>query len=187
MPKPGLQLAATAAITMSLAGFGCAGQPPSSEGEEAGTPQFWVLHEIPSSGQHPSRPKKGFVANIDRLTVANENYRQVLYTGQHLQLVLMTLKPGEEVGEEVHEGRDQFFRVEAGEGEIVINGVSHRISDGSAVIVPAGARHNLRSVGTEPLKLYTLYGPPEHRRDVVQRTKAVAERQHRHFDGKTSE
>lgn len=130
---------------------------------------------------------KGFVDNIDRLTVSNENYRQVLYTGQHLQLVLMSLMPGEEIGEEVHEDRDQFFRVEAGEGEILIDGVVHPIAEDFAMIVPAGARHNVRNVGAEPLKLYTLYGPPEHRRDVLQRTRADAEGEHEHFDGKTSE
>lgn len=187
MSKFGLQRAATAIIAVSLAGLGCAGQPPSADGDGGDRPGYRVLQTTASSRGESAQRKKGFVANIERLTVANENYRQVLYTGEHLQLVLMTLQPGEEIGEETHDEIDQFFRVEAGEGEIVINGVSHRISDGSAVIVPAGARHNLRSVGTEPLKLYTLYGPPEHRRDVVQRTKAVAERQHRHFDGKTSE
>ena len=181
MSQTGLRLAAMAAIALSLAGPGCTHASPSAED----TGRLGLLHEASSNGEAPI--KKGFVADIDRLTVANENYRQVLYTGEHLQLVLMTLEPGEEIGEEVHADRDQFFRVEAGEGEIVINGVSHRVTDGSAMIVPAGARHNLKSTGTEPLRLYTLYGPPEHRRDVVQRTKADAERRPRHFDGKTSE
>jgi mannose-6-phosphate isomerase-like protein (cupin superfamily) len=130
---------------------------------------------------------KGFVDNIGRLTEANKDYRRVLYTGHHAQLVLMTLKPGEEIGEETHEDRDQFFRVEVGEGEIVIDGAKHRVAADFAMIVPAGARHNVRNIGQDPLKLYTLYSPPEHRRDVVQRTKADAERDSEHFDGKTSE
>ena len=130
---------------------------------------------------------KGFVDDIGRLTQENQDYRRVLYTGHHMQLVLMTLKAGEEIGDETHEDRDQFFRVEAGEGEIVIDGARHRVAAEFAMIVPAGARHNVRNDGQDPLKLYTLYGPPEHRRDVVQRTKAEAERDSEHFDGKTSE
>ena len=130
---------------------------------------------------------KGFVDDIERLTTDNRDFRHVLYTGHHLQLVLMTLAPGEEIGDEVHEDRDQFFRVEAGEGELVIDGEKHRIRADFAMIVPAGARHNVRNLGHEPLKLYTLYGPPEHQRDVVQRTKREAERQHEHFDGRVSE
>lgn len=130
---------------------------------------------------------KGYVDNIGRLTEGNKDYRRVLYTGHHMQLVLMTLKPGEDIGEETHEDRDQFFRIEAGTGEIVIDGAKHPVAAEFAMIVPAGARHNVRNVGQDPLKLYTLYGPSEHRRDVVQRTKADAERDSEHFDGKTSE
>jgi mannose-6-phosphate isomerase-like protein (cupin superfamily) len=130
---------------------------------------------------------KGFVDDIERLTVQNEDFRRVLYTGHHLQLVLMTLTPGQEIGEEVHEDRDQFFRVEVGEGELVIDGVTHRVAADFAMIVPAGARHNVRNVGGQPLKLYTVYGPPEHRRDVVHRTRPEAEKDEEHFDGRTSE
>lgn len=130
---------------------------------------------------------KGFVDNIERLTEENENFRQVLYTGNYLQLVLMALQPGDEIGEEVHDDRDQFFRVEAGEGELIIDGVTHKVSADDAMIVPAGARHNVRNAGAETLKLYTLYGPPEHRKDVLHKTKADAEGDHEHFDGKTSE
>jgi mannose-6-phosphate isomerase-like protein (cupin superfamily) len=130
---------------------------------------------------------KGFVDDIERLTEDNEDYRRVLYTGHHLQLVLMALRPGEEIGEEVHEDRDQFFRVEAGEGELVIDGATRPVKADFAMIVPAGARHNVRNTGWEPLKLYTVYGPPEHRRDVVQRTKAESEGDHEHFDSKTTE
>lgn len=130
---------------------------------------------------------KGFIDDIERLTESNEDFRRVLYTGHNLQLVLMALKPGEEIGAEVHEDRDQFFRVEAGEGELVIDGVTHRVKADFAMIVPAGARHNVRNVGQAPLKLYTVYGPPEHRRDVVHHTKPEAELDHEHFDGKTDE
>ena len=130
---------------------------------------------------------KGFVDDIGRLTESNADFRRVLYTGHYLQLVLMTLAPGDEIGEEVHEDRDQFFRVESGDGEITIDGVAQRVTAEFAMIVPAGARHNVRSVGAEPLKLYTLYGPPNHRDGVVRRTKADAVAEPEHFDGKTTE
>jgi mannose-6-phosphate isomerase-like protein (cupin superfamily) len=130
---------------------------------------------------------QGFVGNIGALTEGNADFRRVLYTGHHLQLVLMTLAPGEEIGEEVHEDRDQFFRVEAGDGEITIDGMTRAVTAEYAMIVPAGARHNVRCVGAAPLKLYTLYGPPEHRDGVSFRTKAEAEAAHEHFDGKITE
>jgi mannose-6-phosphate isomerase-like protein (cupin superfamily) len=132
---------------------------------------------------------KGYHNNIETLTSANSDFRRVLYTGKHLQLVLMTLQPGQEIGSEVHDGIDQFFRFEAGEGVVDIDGVENRVEDGSGVIVPSGARHNVRNTGTVPLKLYTLYGPPEHRDQIVQATKADAEARHHdeEFDGKTTE
>ena len=129
---------------------------------------------------------KGFVDDIEQLTEDNDDFRRVLYTGKHLQLVLMSLDPGEEIGEEVHDDRDQFFRVEDGVGEVVIDGVKHAIEDDDAIVVPAGARHNVVNTGDEPLKLYTLYGPPEHRHGVVHKTKADAAVEE-HFDGRTSE
>lgn len=130
---------------------------------------------------------KGFVDNIEKLTTENDHFRKVLYTGQYMQLVLMTLKPGEEIGAEVHEGHDQFFRVEEGSGEVIIDGQSRAIKDDDAIIVPAGARHNVVNNGNQPLKLYTLYGPPEHREGVVHSTKEQADASDEHFDGKTSE
>jgi mannose-6-phosphate isomerase-like protein (cupin superfamily) len=132
---------------------------------------------------------KGYHDNIETLTSANSDFRRVLYTGKHLQLVLMTLQPGQEIGSEVHDGIDQFFRFEAGEGVVDIDGVENRVEDGSGVIVPSGARHNVRNTGTVPLKLYTLYGPPEHRDGITQATKAHAEARHHdeEFDGKTTE
>ena len=98
---------------------------------------------------------KGFVGDIEELTEQNSDFRRVVYTGHNLQLVLMSIDPGEEIGEEVHDDRDQFFRIEAGEGEILIDGVTHRVKGDDGIIVPQGARHNVRSVGKEPLKLYS--------------------------------
>jgi mannose-6-phosphate isomerase-like protein (cupin superfamily) len=130
---------------------------------------------------------KGYVDDIQTATRRNTDFRRVLYTGSNLQLVLMTLQPGEEIGEETHDDRDQFFRIEEGRGEVVIDGLSHRVADDYAVIVPAGARHNVINSGSAPLKLYTLYGPPEHRDSVVHRTRGEAVADHEHFDGTTSE
>lgn len=130
---------------------------------------------------------KGFVDDIENLTEENDDFRRVLYTGKNLQLVLMAIQPGDEIGEEVHDDRDQFFRVEAGSGEILIDGVVSRIGADMAMIVPAGARHNVKSTGSEPLRLYTLYAPPEHRHGTVHATKADADAHEEHFDGVTSE
>jgi len=130
---------------------------------------------------------KGFVDNIEKLTVENEDFRRVLYTGHNLQLVLMTIRPGEEIGEEVHDDRDQFFRVESGKGTITIDGVAHQVEDDDAVIVPQGARHNVACSGDEPLRLYTIYGPPEHIDGTVHKTCEEASSAHEHFDGKTTE
>jgi mannose-6-phosphate isomerase-like protein (cupin superfamily) len=133
--------------------------------------------------------KRGYCDNIERQTIENEDFRRVLYTGHNLQLVLMTLQPGDEIGEEVHEDIDQFFRIEEGNGIIDIDGVEHRVEDDFAVIVPAGSRHNVRNNGSVPLRLYTIYGPPEHKDGVVQASKAEADERHRdeEFDGTTSE
>lgn len=130
---------------------------------------------------------KGFVDDIDRITTENAHFRRVVYTGAHLQLVLMTLQPGEEIGEEIHEDRDQFFRVEEGEGEVLIDGATHPIATDAGIVVPAGARHNVIAKGAGPLKLYTIYGPPEHVDGTVHRTKADADAGHEHFDGRTTE
>jgi mannose-6-phosphate isomerase-like protein (cupin superfamily) len=132
---------------------------------------------------------KGYVDDIQARTLENKDFRRVLYTGKNLQLVLMTIAPGDEIGEEVHEDRDQFFRIEEGEGEVLIDGQTHQIEDDDAIIVPAGARHNVRNTGDAPLKLYTIYGPPEHKDKVIHKDKAQAERDHDndHWDGETSE
>ena len=132
---------------------------------------------------------KGYHDDIERQTTGNNDFRRVLYTGHHLQLVLMTIQPGEEIGAEVHEDRDQFFRFEEGNGQVDIDDNSYAVQDGSGVIVPAGARHNVRNTGSAPLKLYTLYGPPELKDGVVQSTKAEADARHHdeEWDGGTSE
>ena len=129
---------------------------------------------------------KGFVKDIERIAVKNEDFRQVLYTAKNCQLVVMALKPKEEIGMEVHK-LDQFFRVEAGAGEAVLDGVHTKISAGFAVLVPAGTNHNIINTGSGPMKLYTLYAPPNHRDGVVHHTRAEAEKDNEHFDGKTTE
>lgn len=129
---------------------------------------------------------KGYVQDIEAIAIQNEDFRQVLYTAKNCQLVVMALKPNEEIGAEVHK-LDQFFRVEQGTGEAVLDGVRTPLQAGYAVIVPAGAKHNIINTGTEPLKLYTLCAPPNHRDGVVHHTRADAEADTEHFDGKTSE
>jgi mannose-6-phosphate isomerase-like protein (cupin superfamily) len=129
---------------------------------------------------------KGFVQDIEGLAVKNDQFRRVLYTARHTQLVVMALKPREEIGAEVHK-LDQFFRVEEGSGEAVLDGVRTAIRAGFAIVVPAGANHNIINTGGVPLKLYTLYSPPNHRDGVVHHTRADAEADNEHFDGKTTE
>jgi len=131
---------------------------------------------------------KGYVVVVERETKKNTDFRRVLYTGKHSQLVLMSLKPGEEIGEETHQDVDQFFRFEKGEGKVVIDGIEHPVKDGYAVIVPAGARHNVVNTSKRAnLKLYTIYSPPEHQDGVVRHTKEEAMASEEHFDGRTTE
>jgi mannose-6-phosphate isomerase-like protein (cupin superfamily) len=129
---------------------------------------------------------KGFVQDIERLAVGNDDFRRVLYTAKHCQLVLMALAPGEEIGAEVHK-LDQFFRVEEGSGVVVMDGTRTPVKAGFAIVVPMGANHNIINTGTAPLKLYTVYSPPNHRDRVVHHTRADAEADDEQFDGKTSE
>lgn len=133
--------------------------------------------------------KKGYFANIEERTLDNNDFRRVLYTGPNLQLVVMALKKGEEIGTEVHPDIDQFFRVEQGRAKLVIDGAEHFLEDDDIAIVPAGAEHNVINAGDEPLKIYTLYGPPEHRDGTVHATAEIAEKQHEadHYDGKPTE
>ncbi len=131
---------------------------------------------------------RGYIANIEKLTLANNNFRTVLYTASHCQLVVMTIPPGSDIGEEVHKENDQFFRVEKGTGQVVIDGVTHEISDGMAIVVPAGATHNLVNTSpTESLRLYTLYSPPHHVDAIVHRTKEEAQKDDEAYDGVTTE
>jgi mannose-6-phosphate isomerase-like protein (cupin superfamily) len=130
---------------------------------------------------------KGFVQDIEELTEKNSDFRRVLYTSKELQLVLMSLKAGEDIGEEVHPDRDQFFRIEKGEGEVLIDGRKTRIESDFGILVPAGARHNIKNTSDKPLKLYTLYGPPEHADGTVHVTKADAMASKEHFAGQTTE
>ncbi len=132
--------------------------------------------------------KKGYYDNIEQLTLENTNFRQVVYTAAGCQLVLMSLLPGEEIGMEVHEEGDQFFRFESGTGKVIIDDTSYAVGDGDAVIVPVGARHNVINVSeSEALKLYTIYAPPHHKDGTVRATRAEAEADEPAFDGMTTE
>lgn len=129
----------------------------------------------------------GYIANIEEVALENNYFRKVLYTATYCQLVVMSLQPGEDIGEEVH-GLDQFIRCESGEGKAVLDGVSHELKENFVLIVPAGARHNIINTSTEKsMKLYTVYSPPNHRDGVVHETKTQAETDTESFDGKTSE
>lgn len=130
---------------------------------------------------------KGYIVNIEKETRENNFFRKVLFTNHHSQLVLMSLKPKEEIGEEVHDNLDQFFRFEEGEGKVVIEGEEFLIEDGFAAVIPAGTKHNVINTSSEtPLKLYTIYSPPNHQDGTIHKTKEEAESSEEHFDGKTS-
>ncbi len=131
---------------------------------------------------------KGFTANIEKATLENKNFRKVLYTSKHSQLVLMSLKPKEEIGMEVHTDNDQFFRFEKGQGKCIIDGHEYLLSDGVAIVVPAGAQHNIiNTSSTEELKMYTIYSPAHHKDGIVRVSKTEAEAKEAEFDGKTTE
>ena len=131
---------------------------------------------------------KGFKSNIEQDTLDNTNFRKVLYTGKHSQLVLMSLRPNEEIGLETHEENDQFLRFEGGDGKVFIDGNEYAVADGDAVIVPAGAEHNVVNVSdSEELKIYTIYSPPHHKDQIVRKTKQEAEENDEEFDGVTTE
>jgi mannose-6-phosphate isomerase-like protein (cupin superfamily) len=132
--------------------------------------------------------KKGYKADIETLTVENNNFRKVLYTGEQLQLVLMSLKPGEDIGSEIHSENDQFFRIDAGKGKAVVNETEYEIEDGDAVIVPKGAEHNIINTSdSEDLKFYTIYAPSHHKDGIVRETKEEAMANEEDFDGVTTE
>jgi mannose-6-phosphate isomerase-like protein (cupin superfamily) len=130
---------------------------------------------------------KGFNINIEDETIANNNFRKVLYTGKNSQLVLMSLKPNEDIGMEVHTDNDQFFRFEEGDGNVIINETEYSVSDGDAVVVPKGATHNVINIGDKPLKFYTIYSPAHHKDGIVRETKEEAMAKEEEFDGVTTE
>lgn len=130
---------------------------------------------------------KGYVANIEKDSKNNNNFRKVLYTAKNSQLVLMSLNAGEDIGFEAHNNLDQFFKVEEGEGKAVLDGTEYEIKDGFGIVIPAGTEHNIINTGSNPMKLYTIYSPPNHTDGVVRITKAEAESDDEHFDGKTTE
>lgn len=130
---------------------------------------------------------RGFITNIEKATQENDAFRKVIFTAGHSQVVLMSLKPGEEIGEEVHDTLDQFFRFESGEGKAVIEGEEASVGDGSVLVVPAGTKHNIINTSSDaPLKLYTIYSPPNHQDGTIHKTKEEAEASDEHFDGKLS-
>ena len=132
--------------------------------------------------------KKGYYGKIEKLTLENTNFREVLYTAQNMQLVLMNLKPGEDIGVEIHTENDQFFRFEAGEGRVFIDGTSYEVGDGDAIIVPAGSEHNVLNMSNKKdLKFYTIYAVPHHKDGIVRETKKEAMESEEEFDGKTTE
>jgi mannose-6-phosphate isomerase-like protein (cupin superfamily) len=146
-----------------------------------------LVSECRSVVEVKSKPQaKGFVRDIERLSIKNENFRQVLYTAKHCQLVVMSLKPKEDIGAETHT-LDQFFRVEEGSGEAILNGIRTPIKAGFAVLVPAGTKHNIINTSNVPMKLYTIYSPPNHKDGTLRHTKHDAETDKEHFDGKTTE
>jgi mannose-6-phosphate isomerase-like protein (cupin superfamily) len=131
---------------------------------------------------------KGFKNNIEKEALKNENFRKVLYSGKHLQVVLMSLKPGEEIGMEIHESTDQFFRFEGGKGKCIIDGNEYKVENGDAIVVPAGAKHNvINTDSVKGLKMYTIYAPPHHLDGLINATKKDAETKDVEFDGKTTE
>ncbi|MEK7582696.1 MAG: cupin domain-containing protein [Patescibacteria group bacterium] len=127
----------------------------------------------------------GYVTNIEQKTLENEYFRQVLFTAKHMQVVVMAIKPSEDIGEEVHH-LDQFIRIEKGDGKAILNGEEHSLKDGSIVVIPAGTKHNIINTGSSDLKLYTIYAPPEHKDGTIHKTKADALENEEHFDGQTS-
>jgi len=174
----------TAIALASSCGLALAQSQTPPSGAEPFANSAGTVGQSTASG---TQAKKGFVGNISDLTEKNSDFRRVLYTGKYLQLVLMSLKPGEDIGEEVHDNVDQFFRIEEGSGEVVINGQSSSVKSDDAILVPAGARHNFKNTGKTDLRFYTLYGPSQHRDKTVHATKQQAESSEAPFDGKPSE
>ena len=188
---PGVVLSSRLAMVLALAIWA----PVQAQSPEAAPEKPTMKDQMVGSDQTTTETKqqlneerftmKGYVQDLESLALKNNDFRRVLYTAENCQLVLMALKPKEEIGAEVHKS-DQFFRVEEGTGEVVLDGVRTPIRAGFAVVVPAGVNHNIINTGNVPLKLYTLYAPPNHRDGVVHHTRADAEADNEHFDGKTT-
>lgn len=130
---------------------------------------------------------KGYYTNIEKLTLENNAFRKVLYTSGHMQLVAMSLLPGEAIGEEIHTENNQFFRFEQGAGKCIIDGNEYQVADGDVIIIPSGAKHNVINTGNIPLKMYTIYAPPHHKDGIIRQTKKEAEENEAEFDGQTTE
>lgn len=145
------------------------------------------IYGVARQGIPETSNKKGFNDNIEQDTLENDNFRKVLYTAKNLQLVVMTLKPGEEIGEEVHPNIDQFFRFEAGNGKVIINDNEYNVTNGSSIIIPQGSKHNIINTGDKALQMYTIYTPPNHQDKIIFVTKTEAEKSKEKFDGKTTE
>jgi Mannose-6-phosphate isomerase len=144
--------------------------------------------KVDKTAEKAKNKMKGYSVDIEKATLENNNFRKILYTAKHSQLALMSLKPGEEIGMEVHKNNDQFFRIEEGQGKCIINGNVYEINKGSAVVIPAGAQHNvINTMKTSPMKLYTIYSPPHHKDQIVRATKEQAEANPEEFDGITTE
>ena len=150
---------------------------------------FELFHKIDVEfiNENKTSKKRGFHVNIEKETVNNDNFRKVLYTATNLQLVLMSLKPNEEIGLETHSDIDQFFRFEQGNGKCIINNIEYTVKDGDSIIIPAGSKHNIINIGDEDLKMYTIYATPHHKDKTIHKTKRDAEKSNEEFDGKTSE
>lgn len=150
---------------------------------------FELFHKIDVEfiSENKSSNKKGFHVNIEDKTINNTYFRKVLYTAKNLQLVLMLLKPNEEIGLETHHDIDQFFRFEQGNGKCIINNIEYTVKDGDCVIVPAGSKHNIINIGDDDLKMYTIYATPHHKDKIIHKTKGNAEKSNEEFDGKTTE
>ncbi len=171
-----------------LTGFACTSSTAIDEGSERRSVRGAL--EQPERQDTSKRDKgtsRGLVTDIEARTVDNDDFRRVIYTGPHLQLVLMSIPAEDHIGVETHPDVDQFFRVEEGTGEVMLGSVSKPVGPGSAVVVPAGTKHDIRTTGDKPLKLYTIYSPPHHRDGVVHHSRADAERDTEHFDGRTTE
>jgi mannose-6-phosphate isomerase-like protein (cupin superfamily) len=189
---PHLYIRASVLLPLALAIWPPSQARSAGPSEGKNPPEEKIMgNQQPVNEQNPNTNEKGvmmkgFVQDIEALAIKNDEFRRVLYTAKNCQLVLMALKPKGEIGAEVHK-LDQFFRVEEGSGEVVLDGVRTPIRAGFAVVVPAGMNHNIINTGKVPLKLYTIYSPPNHRDGVIHHTRADAEADHEHFDGKTTE